>query len=143
MSPELLRDDWALVVAAGVALLVVLFLLVQKASVSAPAELRRVRRKLARERSRLRRAERAVTRAQARLARLQRHARNTKPRRVQEAGGALEDARALARIAADQVMIAENHVRRIIHEEFAPAKQERLRRKYLPDAPPDKRPFSF
>ena len=52
MSPELLRDDWALVVAAGVALLVVLFLLVQKASVSAPAELRRVRRKLARERSR-------------------------------------------------------------------------------------------
>jgi hypothetical protein len=65
------------------------------------------------------------------------------PRRLAEAQGTLEDARALARIARDQVQIAENHVRLIIHEDFAPGRQQRLREKYLPETPPDRRPFSF
>lgn len=65
------------------------------------------------------------------------------PRRLAEAQGTLEDARALAHIARDRVQIAENHVRLVICEEFAPARQQRLREKYLPEAPPDRRPFSF
>lgn len=143
MSPNLLQNHWALLLAAGIALIVALFLLAQRASASAPAQLRRVRTKLADERARLRRAERAIARAERRLRRLERRADRVKPRLVQETKAALEDAKALARIAQDQVMIAENHVRRVILEEFAPAKQQRLREKYLVKGPPDKRPFSF
>jgi len=55
----------------------------------------------------------------------------------------VEDAKMLAKIANDKVLIAENHVRRVIHEEYPPVKQERLRKKYLPAQAADKRRFSF
>lgn len=143
MSAELLQNHWALLLAAAIALLVALFLLAQKVSESAPAQLRRVRKALAYERARSRRAERAVARAEGRLRRLEHRAESAKPSLVQETKEALEDAKALVRIAQDQVMIAENHVRRVILEEFAPAKQQCLREKYLVEAPAEKRPFSF
>ena len=39
----------------------------------------------------------------------------------------------LLKVAADQVQIAENHVRRIIVEEFPPKRHDRMRSLYLPD----------
>lgn len=143
MSAELLRSHWALVAAAAVALVIVCVLLLQTAAASAPAQLRRARRTLAADRRRLRRAQNAVDKAEKHLRDLERRADRVKPRIVQETSEALEDAKALARIAGDRVMVAENHVRRIILEEFAPAKQERLRAKYLRDSTRDQRPFSF
>jgi hypothetical protein len=41
------------------------------------------------------------------------------------------------------VLIAENHVRKIIVEEFPPRLHERLRERYLPGEGADSRPFSF
>lgn len=143
MDAELLRSHWALAAAGAVLALVAIVLLVHKASRSAPAQLRGARRRAARLHRRLLRAERDVVSAEARLHRLQARAQSVKPRLVVEARGALEDAQALARIARDQAEIAENHVRRIITEEFPPAHQQRLRDRYLPGTPPDKRPFSF
>jgi DNA-binding phage protein len=89
------------------------------------------------------RALQAVEKAERIARRLHERAEQAKPRHVQEANGVLEDARMLAKIANDQVLIAENHVRRVIHEEYPPVKQERLRKKYLPEQAADKKPFSF
>ena len=50
---------------------------------------------------------------------------------------------ALLKIASDQVLIAENHVRKIIVVEFPPKHHERLRRRYLPGEGDDGKPFSF
>ncbi len=75
--------------------------------------------------------------------RLNENAERAKPRHLQEAKDALQDARALAKIANDRILIAENHVRRVIHEEFPPVKQEALRQKYLSDPARDKKPFTF
>ena len=68
---------------------------------------------------------------------------SAKPRHVQETTEALEDAQALLKIAEDQVLIAANHVRKLILEEFPPTRQEQLRSKYLPDSAPDSKPFTF
>lgn len=143
MNMELLRDNWALASAAAVALLVVLFALVRVLADSARARLRQAGKRLAVERRRLRQAEAAVERAERHVNALKQRAENVKPRLLQEAIGKAADREALARIARDNVLIAEQRLRQVIHEEFAPAKQARLRAKYLPESPPDKRPFSF
>jgi hypothetical protein len=143
MDAELLQTHWALAAAVVVLALLGLVLGIRRAALSGYGALWRCRRRLARERRALARVERAVASAERRLARLRERARATPPRLLAEAGEALEDARALERIARDRVQIAENHLRRVIFEEFAPVRQERLRAKYLPETPPDKRPFSF
>lgn len=143
MDAEWLRSHWALGAAAVAVGLVAVALLVRTAAASGPARLFACRRRLARERRGLRRAARAVVRAEHRLRGLLSRAERIKPRLIDEAKGALEDARALERIARDRVQVAENHVRRVILEEFAPARQAKLRVKYLPERPADRRPFSF
>jgi hypothetical protein len=110
---------------------------------SAGGQLRQTRKRLAAERRNLRRASLVVARAEARLRRLEGRADEVKPRLVQGSREALEDAKALAKIAHGKLLVAENHVRRVILEEFPPSEHQRLRAKYLPEAPPDKRPFSF
>lgn len=143
MNVELLRHNWALALAAAVALLILLFAILRGLGSSAWARLWRAKKPLTVERGRLRKAEAVVEKARRRVRSLQQRADNVKPRLLQEAVGKLADAEALARIARDNVLIAEQRVRQLIHEEFAPAKQERLRAKHLPDSSPDKRPFSF
>lgn len=83
------------------------------------------------------------TRAESRLDRMLQKAEKIRPSELQAAKEALQDARALQKIAEDRLMVAENHVRRIIHEEFPPVKQQKLRARYLPEALPERRPFSF
>ena len=143
MNADLLRDNWALAIAAAIALVVVLLALVRVLGASAPARLRKASGRLAAERARLRKMEAAVDRAERRVQSLKARVEKVKPRVLQEAIGKAADRQALARIARDNVLIAEQRLRQIIHEEFAPAKQARLRDRYLPDSPPDKRPFSF
>lgn len=143
MNAELLRNNWALAFAALLGLVIVVLMLRHLVAASAAGQLRRTRARLAAERRNLRRAALVVTRAEDRLRELEVRAAKVKPRHRQETREALEDARALAKIAQDKVLIAENHVRRVILEEFPPSEHQRLRAKYLPEAPPDKRPFSF
>ena len=75
----------------------------------------------------------AVARAQARVGRLEQKSDSVKPRLLEEARGTLADARALAKIADDQVLIARNRLRHVILEEFPPDRHEALRRRYLGD----------
>ena len=82
-------------------------------------------------------------RAKARLEGLAGRSESVKPVRLQEARDALQDAEALLKIARDHVLIAENHVRKIIVEEFPPKHHERLRRRCLPGEDDDSKPFSF
>ncbi len=143
MDSEFLKSNWALLAAVGIGLIIVLIVLSQLIRRSAWGQLRATRRALAEARRDEGRALQAVEKAERIARRLHERAEQTKPRHVQEANGVLEDARMLAKIANDKVLVAENHVRRVIHEEYPPVKQERLRKKYLPEQAADKRPFSF
>lgn len=143
MDAELLRNNWALALAAVVGLVIALFLFVRVLSASARGQLRRVRKELAADCANLRKATAVVAKAGKQVSKLQRHADKVKPRHLQESKEALEDAKALAKIAHDKVLVSENHVRRVILEEFPPSEHQRLRAKYLPAEPLDKRPFSF
>ena len=67
----------------------------------------------------------------------------TRPSVLAGAVAAREDATALVKIAADRAMVTANHVRRVIHEEFPPDRQDSLRARYLPDDSSDGKPFSF
>ena len=77
------------------------------------------------------------------MVKLDANAGKVKPRLLQEAKDALQDARALEKIAGDKVLIAANHVRRVIHEEFPPSRQQKLRARYLPGEEQNEGPFSF
>ena len=143
MNLDLLRDNWALATAAAIALVVLVLALVRGLGASARVRLRKASGRLAAERGRLRKAEAAVERAERRVQSLKARVEKVKPLVLQEAIGKAADQQALARIARDNVLIAEQRLRQIIHEEFAPAKQARLRARYLPESAPDKRPFSF
>jgi hypothetical protein len=61
---------------------------------------------------------------------------------LQEASEAVEDARALAKIAHDQLLVAENLLRNVIIEEFPPRRHESMRRRYLRSDEERGRPFS-
>lgn len=110
---------------------------------TAHRKLRRARKRLRAQRTEFRKAEAIVAAAEKKASQLHDRADKAKPRHILEADEALADARALAKIAHDQVLIAENLLRRIIVEEYPPAKQAHLRAKYGVHEVPDKRPFTF
>lgn len=91
----------------------------------------------------LRKCTRTTGNAENKLRKLSASAERVKPRVLQEAKEAVEDGQALTRILSDKVMVAENNVRRVIHDEFPPAKHDRMREKYLPQDIKEKRPLSF
>jgi hypothetical protein len=88
-------------------------------------------------------AEGATVKAESRLDGLLQARDKVRPSYLQEAKEGLQDARALQKIADDRLLVSENHVRRIILEEFPPIKQHKLRSRYLPADLRDPRPFSF
>lgn len=141
--PSWLVANWALVSAFAVVGIVAASLALHAARESARGQLRRMLRALTAARARSRKAHRRTARALRRRDRLARRGERARPRLLREAEEALADARALARIADDQVAIAENHVRRVIVDEFPPARHDALRARYLPDRPPDGKPFTF
>lgn len=89
------------------------------------------------------RAAQQIASAEQRVRKMEHHPERVKPRLLTEARGALDDAKVLAKIADDKWMIAANHVRRVIVEEYPPHRHARLRERYLPDDSPNGRPFSF
>lgn len=143
MNAEALQTHWALLLASITGCALLLFAVAVLANKSARGQLRRKQKLLKQERGRLRKAEAVVEKAERQKSRLMKHADRVKPRLLRESAEAVEDARALAKIAADRVLVAENHVRRVIVEEFPPTQHEKLRSRYLPDAPGKKRLFTF
>lgn len=143
MNTELLLQNWGLAVAGVLVLIVAVIVVTAVVRRSAGGQLRRSIAELeTRNRARVQ-AHAAAENAEKKLARHKARADQIKPRVIEELKGLLSDKRALTKIADDQLMIAQNHVRRVIHDEFPPAKHDELRARYLPEDIKDKRPFSF
>ena len=143
MDWNILKSNWALAVAAIIGFTIVLIVVAHLIRRSAWGQLRETIHTLDKARQDEAKALQSVDRAERVSRRLHDNADRAKPRHLQEAKDALQDARALAKIANDKILIAENHVRRVIHEEYPPVKQDALRQKYLPEPARDKKPFSI
>ncbi len=131
MTLEIITRHWALVIASVLGTGVLMFVLYRLYEASPRGRLNSNRRILRARKLGERQAQRRLDKASERLARLQSRAASTKPRLVAEAGEALQDAQSLQKIAADQVLVAKNHLRNVILEEFPPNRQDGLRNKYL------------
>ena len=143
MTLEYVLQHWALVTASILGSTVVMFVAWRVWLDSPRGRLGSALKRLQQRRSDARQQQQTVEKTAANLARLQARSESVKPRRLQEVAEALQDAKALLKIAADQVLIAQNHVRVIIVEEFPPKRHEAMRSRYLEDDGRDGRPFSF
>ena len=143
MDWDVLKNNWALIVAAIIGSIIIVIIVIQLIKRSAGGQLRQTLKTLAKARQDEGKAGKSVEKAERIVRRLHENADRAKPRHLQEAKDALQDARALAKIANDKILIAENHVRRVILEEFPPIKHDAMREKYLPNAARDQKPFTF
>lgn len=143
MDLNMLKSNWALAVAAILGFIIVMIAVAQMIRRSSWGQLRQTLKTLAKARQDEAKVLKSAEKAERIARRLDEIADRAKPRHLQEAKDTLQDARALVKIANDKILVAENHVRRVIHEEYPPLRQEALRQKYLPDPARDKKPFSF
>jgi hypothetical protein len=143
MTLEFVQHNWAVLVASVLGLGIGLFVAYRVFDDSARGRLMHLVRLYDEKILAANKAQRVASKADAKLQKLRAKLQSAKPRHVQEMSEALEDAHALLKIAKDQVLIAANHLRKLILEEFPPARHEQLQSKYLPDTSPDKKPFTF
>lgn len=143
MTIDFLARNWALVIASVLATAVLLFIVFRVLQDSPRGRLRATVRQLRRREAAASKACRAVDKAAAKLDRLQANSAAEKPRHVQEATGSLQDARALQKITHDQVLVARNHVRKLILEEYPPKRHEAMRDRFLGHENPDTTPFKL
>lgn len=143
MTPEILQQHWALVGASVVGTAVLLFVLWRAWLESPRGRLAAARRDLSEALRVARKRQKKAHSLANRLEHLEARSESVQPIRLQEAAEAVQDARALLKIATDQVLIAENHVRKIIVEQYPPKHHERMRSRYLPGERAADRPFTF
>ena len=143
MTSWLTIDHWALYAAIGIASVAGIAIAISHVRGGAHGMLRAAMREHHKAIVAHRAAIKSVTRQERRCEKLLRRADTAKPRVIEEAKGALADARALAKITEDRQLVTANLVRKVIFEEFPPTRHERLRRRYLPEDVRDDRPFSF
>ena len=143
MTFEFASRHWALLTASVLSCAIVMFVLWRLWLDSGRGQLWGALRRQRRAELEAHRQRLALENATGTLARLQARSESVKPRRVQETTGAVQYAEALLKIAADQVLIARNHVRRIIVEEFPPKRHDAMRNKYLGKEDDAGLPFSF
>lgn len=143
MTFEFATRHWALLSASVLGWAVVMFVLWRIWLDSVRGQFRSALQRLREAEQEVTRQQLAVRKSAATLARLQAKSESVKPSRLQEVTGTMQDAEALLKIATDQVLIAQNHVRRIIVEEYPPKKHEKMRNKYLRQVDDKGLPFSF
>ena len=143
MTLDVLQQHWALIIAGSLATAMLLFAGWRAWLDSRHGRLYQARKRLRAKIREARKVWRSGGRATVRLDRLVSKSDSVRPSRLEEATDAVRDAQALLKIANDQVLIARNHVRKIIVEEFPPKHHERMRRKYLPGECSDGKPFTF
>ena len=143
MNIESLQSDWAVWLALAAVIIAIAVLIPKLLKRTSRSKLKRVVADMNKARKELRKSNRTTRKAEKKARKLQARAERVKPRILQEAKEAFEDSQALEKILDDKVMVAENHVRRVIHDEFPPTEHERMREKYLPQDVKEKRPFSF
>jgi len=135
---ELLRDHWALVAGSVLLTALVLQAILIRAGRTPAAQLRRALHELEAKRQNGRRVMRRLRRARRRCEHLERRVQSVRPIRLEQARNELSDSEALLKIERNQVMVAENHVRRIIVEQFPPSRQAKLRKRCrVEEAPSD------
>ncbi len=137
MSVEILIRNWALVAASILATGILMFVLVRLYRESDRGQLGNRVRVLQGCYKEVARAQKGLDKASERLDELRKKASTVKPRHVEEAGEAVEDALLLLNNANDQVLIAKKNVRELILDEYPPEQQEALRQKYLAADPGD------
>lgn len=76
-------------------------------------------------------AQRAADKAARKFEAMNARASKVKPRVLRECEATAEDMRRMLVHAKDKVLVAENHVRKIILDEFPPAEHPKLVEKYL------------
>ena len=140
---EVIARYWALAAASVLVTAIGLFVAYRLYTDSAAGQLRARARDLEGRYRAADKAGRTVEQGRRHLEKLRAKANSVTPRRLQEASDALQDAEALQKIAADQVLIAENHVRKTIHELFPPRRQAALRDKYLRSDAARNLPYTF
>ncbi len=143
MDIEFLLSHWGLLAATALLLVVAVNIALLSWQRSASGQLRHALAAMQEQRRVSANAADATDKAESRLDGLMQARDRVRPSLLQEAREALQDARALQKIADDRLLVSENYVRRIIHEEFPPIKQYKLRLRYLPADVRDPRPFSF
>ena len=143
MTVDFLQQHWALFMASIVGTVVLLFAGWRAWLDSSRGRLHAARRRLREAKAAAERQHKRLVQLSARLESLRSKAESVKPLHLQEATEAVQDGQALLKIACDQLLIAQNHVRKIIVEEFPPRDHERMRGKYLPGEHEDGKPFTF
>lgn len=143
MDIEALRQDWAAWLAIVPAFLVIVVVSRSLYRRSARGQLARALKQNRMAQKELLAARERATRALSKIEKLSGRSATVKPRVLEEAKGALEDCRALEKILDDKCQVTTNHLRRVIFEEFPPARHDLLREKYLPQDVADGRPFTF
>lgn len=138
-----LEEYWALAVASVLITALALQALWRMHSRSPRALLRRALHELDDKRRQRAAALRRARSARRRCESLETRSRSIRPVKLAEARDGLSDAEALLKIAHDQVLVAENHVRRVIVDQFPPNRQEKLRLRYRVDAAASNKPFTF
>jgi hypothetical protein len=143
MDSEFLVSHWGLLAASLLLFAAALHIALSGWQHSASGQLRQAITTMQDLRQAAAKADGATVKAESRLDSLLQSRDKVRPSYLQEAKDALQDARALQKIADDRLLVAENHVRRIILEEFPPVKQHKLRSRFLPADVRNPRPFSF
>ena len=143
MSREFFIQYWALLIASVLGTALALFVLFRLYRDSARGRLQSLAHSLRDREDAARRAARSVNKAAEKLERMRKRADAVKPRHAEEAAGALQDARALAKIASDQVLVARNLLRKHIFEEYPPKRHAALRTRYLGREETEQKPFTM
>ena len=134
MDLETLRQHWALILAGSIAMAVLVFVLMRLVQDSPRGRLAAEVGQLRRTEKAARKAAKKVLKATSTVHRLQSRAERVRPNKLEEQQGRLGDARALQKIADDQVLIARNRVRQIILDEIPPGRQAAMQKRLLPHA---------
>jgi hypothetical protein len=143
MNIESLQSDWAIWLALASLVIAIVLIIPILLKQTARSKLSKVLSDLKETQKVLRKTARVSNKTEKKLQIMLANIERVKPRELQEAKDAVDDGKALTKILSDKMMIAQNHVRRVIHDEFPPAKHDRMRAKYLPQDVEDNRPFEF
>lgn len=131
---------WAAVVPSAIVLVVLVWTLYRRSS---RGQLRKAKHNYHQAMKALDAGANSISRLQKKVDHLAARKDKVKPRVLQDARDALDDAQALHKILDDKMQVCAQQLRRVIFEEFPPAKHDSLRARYLPQDVVDKRPFNF
>lgn len=143
MNIESLQSDWAIWLALASLVIAIVLIIPIVLKRTSRSKLNKVLSDMKETQKELCKTARVEEKAEKKLQKMLANIDRVKPRELQEARDAVGDSKALTKILSDKMMVAQNHVRRVIHDEFPPSKHDRMRAKYLPQDVEDERPFQF